>query len=33
MDKMNFSDAWRVLLVYLAMLVFGVAIGARNIYI
>lgn len=33
MDKMNFSDAWRVLLVYLAMLVFGVAIVARIIYI
>lgn len=33
MNKMNFADAWRVLLVYLAMLAFGVAVVARIIFI
>ena len=33
MSKMSFSDSWRVLLVYLAFLLFGVAIVVRIIHI
>lgn len=33
MNKMSFADAWRVLLVYLVMLLFGVAVVAKIIYI
>ena len=33
MNKMNFSESWRVLLVYLAFLLFGVAVVVRIIHI
>lgn len=33
MNKMSFSDSWRVLLVYLAFLIFGIAIVVRIIHI
>lgn len=33
MGKMNFSESWRVLLVYLAFLLFGVAVVVRIIHI
>ena len=33
MSKMNFNDVWRVLLIYVLMLVVGVAIVAKIIVI